>query len=536
MKMNRAALADCAAWEKASVVLPKYDVQAMVDATKANPIWVHFGAGNIFRGFIAALQQRLLNEGLADRGIIAADTFDYEIISKIYDPFDCLTMNVTLNPDATTSREIIASVAEGLRADAKDAQQMARFAEIFVNPSLQMVSFTITEKGYALRNMAGELMPVVVADMNEGPDAARHAMSIVAAMMFRRFNAGAYPIALVSMDNCSHNGEKLKSSVVEIAKVWQEKGFVGEDFIAYLEDESKVAFPWSMIDKITPRPAKVVEDSLLNDGIEEMAPIVTSRNTFIAPFVNAERPQYLVVEDRFPNGRPALEKAGVYLTDRDTVNCTERMKVTTCLNPLHTALAVYGCLLRYTLICEEMKDEDLVKLVTRLGYVEGLPVVVDPKILSPKAFIDEVMTERLPNVFMPDDPRRIATDTSQKVGIRFGETIKSYVAEGRDLNELVAIPLAIAGWMRYLLGVGDDGEAIEISSDPMKDALQAKLAGIEVGKPESYQGQLREILANEVIFGSDLCKAGLAERIEQMFVEELAGPGAVRATLRKYLA
>ncbi len=172
----------------------------------------------------------------------------------------------------------------------------------------------------------------------------------------------------------------------------------------------------------------------------------------------------------------------------------------------------------------------------RLGYVEGLPVVVDPKILSPKAFIDEVVEQRLPNVFMPDDPRRIATDTSQKVGIRFGETIKSYVAAGRDLNDLVSIPLAIAGWMRYLLGVGDDGEPIEISADPMKDDLQAKLAGIEVGKPETYKGQLREILANEVIFGSDLVKIGLADRIEQMFVEELAGPGAVRTTLRKYLA
>ena len=536
MKLSYQGIQDQAVFAAAGIALPKYDWKDMCAATEKAPVWVHFGAGNIFRGFIAALQQRLLEEGLADRGIIAAETFDGEIITRMYEPFDCLTLNVTLNPDATTSREIIASVAEGLRADGQDAGQMARLAEIFENPSLQMVSFTITEKGYALRNMAGELTPLVIGDMNAGPDGARHAMSIAAAMMLRRFRAGAHPIALVSMDNCSANGEKLKRSVLEIARAWRERGYVSDGFIAYLEDEARVAFPWSMIDKITPRPAKAIEDALLADGVEDMAAIVTSRGTFIAPFVNAERPQYLVVEDRFPNGRPALEKAGVYLTDRDTVNRTERMKVTTCLNPLHTALAVYGCLLRYTRVCEEMKDELLRKLVMRLGYAEGLPVVVDPKILSPKAFIDEVVHERLPNAFMPDDPRRIATDTSQKVGIRFGETIRSYAAQGRDLNGLVAVALTIAGWMRYLLGVGDDGEPMEISADPMKDELMAKLSGVELGRPETYRGQLREILANEVIFGSDLCALGLADRIERIFVEEIAGPGAVRATLEKYLA
>ena len=125
-----------------------------------------------------------------------------------------------------------------------------------------------------------------------------------------------------------------------------------------------------------------------------------------------------------------------------------------------------------------------VALIKRLGYVEGLPVVVDPKILNPKAFIDEVIEQRLPNPFMPDTPQRIATDTSQKVGIRFGETIKSYVAEGRDLNSLVSIPLAIAGWLRYLLAIDDNGNAFEVSADPLKDELQAKLSGIEFGKPD----------------------------------------------------
>lgn len=535
MKMNAASLQDKAGWQAVNVALPQFDHAAMVAATKEHPIWVHFGAGNIFRGFIAALQQKLLNQGLSDKGIIAADTFDYDIIDKIYTPFDCLTMNVTLNPDGSTSREIVGSVAEGLRADSSDAAMMARFKEIFTDPGLQMISFTITEKGYALYRPDGSLMPVVQADIDEGPAKARHAMSMVAALLFERFKANAAPLAVVSMDNCSHNGEKLQASVTTVAKAWAEKGYVGADFIAWLTDESKVSFPWSMIDKITPRPHKIVEEALAADGIEDMAPIVTGKNTFIAAFVNAERPQYLVVEDKFPNGRPALEKAGVYMTDRDTVNKTERMKVTTCLNPLHTAMSVYGCMLGYTLICDEMKDADIVALIKRLGYQEGLPVVVDPKILDPKAFIDEVVEQRLPNPFMPDAPQRIATDTSQKVGIRFGETIKSYIATGRDLNTLVSIPLALAGWLRYLLAVDDKGEAFEVSADPLKDDLQAKLAGIEVGKPETYNGQLKEILSNASIFGVDLTTTPLAEKIENYFVAELAGPGAVRKTLHDAL-
>ena len=535
MKMNAASLQDKAGWQAVNVTLPQFDHEAMTAATKEHPIWVHFGAGNIFRGFIAALQQKLLNEGLSDKGIIAADTFDYDIIDKIYTPFDNLTMMVTLNPDGSTSREIIGSVAEGLRADSSDAAMMARFKEIFTDPGLQMISFTITEKGYALYRPDGSLMPVVQADMDEGPDHARHAMSMVAALLFERFKANGTPLAVVSMDNCSHNGEKLQSSVMTVAKAWAEKGFVGQDFIDWLSDETKVSFPWSMIDKITPRPHKIVEETLAKDGIEDMTPIVTGKNTFIAAFVNAERPQYLVVEDKFPNGRPPLEKAGVYMTDRDTVNKTERMKVTTCLNPLHTAMSVYGCMLGYTLICDEMKDEDIVALIKRLGYQEGLPVVVDPKILDPKAFIDEVVTQRLPNPFMPDAPQRIATDTSQKVGIRFGETIKSYIATGRDLNTLVSIPLAIAGWLRYLLAVDDKGEAFEVSADPLKDDLQAKLAGIEAGKPETYTGQLKPILANASIFGVDLTTTPLADKIENYFVAELAGPGAVRKTLHDAL-
>ena len=535
MKLCKAGLSD-AAWKQAGVKLPEFDIDKMRAATEESPVWVHFGAGNIFRGFIAVLQQRLLEQGLAQQGIIAADTFDYDIIDKIYTPFDNMTMMVSLKPDGSMDREIIASVAKGVKANMEDEKEYSYLKKVFANPSLQMLSFTITEKGYALANLKGEYLPVVTADIENGPTKAHHAMSIVAALLLERYNTCKAPIAVVSMDNCSHNGEKLKHSVVTIVEEWLKKGHVSADFAAWVKDENQVSFPWSMIDKITPRPAEVVEKALEADGIEDMAPIITSRNTYIAPFVNAEVPQYLVVEDRFPNGRPALEKAGVYMTDRDTVNMTERMKVTTCLNPLHTALATYGCVLGYTLIADEMKDEQLNKLVHEIGPVEGMPVVTDPGILSPAEFVGEVINTRIPNPFMPDTPQRIATDTSQKVGIRYGETIKSYVEKYGDAKKLKAIPLAIAGWCRYLLGLDDNGEAFELSADPMLDELKAELKGIEFGKPESYNGQLKSILSNENIFGIDLYKAGIGELIEEIFVKEIAGVGAVRATLKEYLA
>ncbi len=531
MKLTNQGLTDVKSWESIGAALPHYDRAAMVARTLAEPIWVHFGAGNIFRGFIAGLQQRLLNQGLSDRGIVAAETFDFEIIDRIYKPYDSLTLMVSLKPDGSTDREIIASLADGLKATPEAREDWDRLQTVFAAPSLQMVSFTITEKGYALRDLRGNLLPVVQQDLAEGPDHARHAMSVVTALMLRRYQAGKMPVALVSMDNCSHNGEKLRASVLEIAGGWTKAGFAEEGFLSWLSDETQVSFPWSMIDKITPRPADVVTRALTKDGVEEMAPVQTSRHTYIAPFVNAEIPQYLVVEDRFPNGRPPLEKAGVYMTDRETVNKTERMKVTTCLNPLHTALAVYGCLLGYTLIADEMKDPDLKALVERIGYTEGLPVVTDPGILSPEAFLREVLEKRLPNPFMPDTPQRIACDTSQKVPIRFGETIKSRIADG-TADQLEGIPLAIAAWLRYLLALDDKGNPMEVSPDPMREDLQAALSAVRFGDPDSAAGVLSPILANPVVFATDLTKTPLAEKIETAFRGMLL-PGGVRKSLKK---
>lgn len=536
MKLTLEGLKEKTAWEKAGVCLPSYDIEKTAEETKKAPVWVHFGAGNIFRIFIGGLADTLIEKGESKKGITCVETFDFDVIDKIYAPYDNLVLAVTLKADGSTDKRVLGSLTEAIKAQSSDVSQWNRLKEIFKDPGLQMISFTITEKGYALKGADGTYFPFIQADIENGPEKAVSAMAVVCALLYERYKTVKAPLAVVSMDNCSHNGEKLQSSIVTMAKEWNKKGFVEEGFVEYITDESRVSFPWSMIDKITPRPADSVCRELENAGIEDMAPVITSKKTYIAPFVNAEGPQYLVIEDKFPNGRPALEKAGVYMTDRDTVNKVERMKVTTCLNPLHTALAVYGCVLGYDLIADEMKDEQLNKLVHQIGPLEGMPVVTDPGILSPADFVKEVIEVRIPNPFMPDTPQRIATDTSQKVGIRYGETIKSYVAKYGDAKKLTAIPLAIAGWCRYLLAVDDEGKAFELSADPMIPELTKQLEGIVVGKPETYTGQLKPILSNGNIFGIDLYEADIGELIENMFAEEIAGPGAVRNVLKKYMA
>ena len=262
MKLTYQGIREAQAWRQAGIALPGFDWPAMCMHTTDEPVWVHFGAGNIFRGFIAGLQQRLLNKGLQRSGIVAAETFDYDIIDRIYVPHDSMTLMVSLKPDGETEKEVIASIANGLKADCTNAREWKALKAIFKNPSLQMASFTITEKGYGLRDMKGQLLPVVVEDLKNGPEQARHAMSVVAAMMLARFRAGARPMALVSMDNCSHNGEKLRQSVLEIARGWRDNGLVPSAYVDWMSDEENVSFPWSMIDKITPRPSEAIEKQL----------------------------------------------------------------------------------------------------------------------------------------------------------------------------------------------------------------------------------------------------------------------------------
>lgn len=516
--------------------LPEFDYDTVHKNTVEHPHWIHFGAGNIFRAFQANVAQNLLNSGVLDTGLIAAEGYDYEIIEKSYRPHDNLSILATLKADNTVEKTIVGSIMESLILDSKNEAEYARLREIFKNPSLQMASFTITEKGYATANAKGEFFPAVAADFEKGPEAPESYLGKVVSLLYTRYTHGALPIAMVSMDNCSHNGDKLYAAVNAFAKAWTDNGLVEAGFLGYVNDQTKVTFPWSMIDKITPRPDAKVEAMLAEDHIGGLDAVVTSKNTYIAPFVNAEECEYLVIEDAFPNGKPALNKGGIIFTDRATVDKVEKMKLCTCLNPLHTALAIYGCLLGYTLISEEMKNPLLKNMVEVIGYKEGLPVVVNPGILDPKKFIDEVVNVRIPNPFLPDSPQRIATDTSQKLSIRFGETIKAYEASP-DLHteDLKLIPLVYAGWLRYLMGIDDEGREFTPSSDPLLEEARQYVADYELSSAPKDLSKLDALLANEKIFGVNLHAIGMDTLVKQYFAELSSGMGAVAAALKKYV-
>ena len=155
LQLNRNGLKDRGAWEKAGIALPAFDIDTMVRETEKAPEWVHFGAGNIFRVFPALMQQKLLDSGHAKTGIIAVKTYDWQTIGTMYAPFDNLTLAVIMEPDGRLDMTVVGSICTTLAADPACETDWERLQEIFRSPSLKMVSFTITEKGYALKNAAG---------------------------------------------------------------------------------------------------------------------------------------------------------------------------------------------------------------------------------------------------------------------------------------------------------------------------------------------------------------------------------------------
>lgn len=136
MKLTREGIKEREAWEKAGINLPGYDVEAVTEKAKKEPGWVHFGIGNIFRVFIGGIADGLLEEGVLDRGITCVETFDYDVVDKIYAPYDNLGLNVILHGDGTREYKVLGALAEAVKAQSSDAEQWNRLKENFLRLNL----------------------------------------------------------------------------------------------------------------------------------------------------------------------------------------------------------------------------------------------------------------------------------------------------------------------------------------------------------------------------------------------------------------
>ena len=168
MTLDNTGIKDRLAWEEQGYQLPCFDREKVTAATMENPFWVHFGAGNLFRAFQANVVQRLLNDGVLDRGLVVVEGFDHEIIEKVYTPHDHLSILVTLKADGSVEKTVVGSIVEAL-ALGQGPEHMASFErlkEIFAKDSLQMVSvdgFRISFRKEKLAEAAEEKKVVIPA-------------------------------------------------------------------------------------------------------------------------------------------------------------------------------------------------------------------------------------------------------------------------------------------------------------------------------------------------------------------------------------
>ena len=177
MKLTLDGIKDKKSWEAAGVVLPSYDIEKVKRKKQRNPSLGYISESNIFRIFISGIADTLISNGAMDKGITCVETFDFDVVDKIYAPYDNLVLGVTLKADRSTDKKSLCpSLTEAIKAQSNVEAEWNRLKEIFENKDLQMISFTITEKGYALKGADGTYFPFIQSDIDNGPEKAGSAM------------------------------------------------------------------------------------------------------------------------------------------------------------------------------------------------------------------------------------------------------------------------------------------------------------------------------------------------------------------------
>lgn len=325
---------------------------------------------------------------------------------------------------------VIGAIREVLCARDEQAAVLARLAD----PGVRLVTLTITEKGYCLSGDGLDLVhPDIVHDL-AAPDAPRSAIGHLVAGLRARRRLGLRPYTMLSCDNLPDNGGKLRRATLEYALR------VDPALAAWIEAEA--TFPRSMVDSITPAS---------DDALRER--VATRLGMADAWPVQREAYAQWVVEDAFCNGRPALERVGVILSD--DIAGYDRAKLR-LLNGPHSALAYLGTLLGLETVADAMRHPPLASFVETLMREDIAPTLAPMPGLDPQAYITAVL-ERFRNPAIRHLLSQIAWDGSQKLPVRLLPVIADALAAGRRIDRLC---LPVAAWMRFVQRQVRDGVAL----------------------------------------------------------------------------
>jgi len=436
------------------------------DRSRVSPGIVHLGIGAFHRAHQAVVIDDVLTGGATDWGIIGASLRSAETHEALA-PQDYLYTVVTRSGSGAEHR-VVGSILDTDVARANPAHLIARMAD----PATRIVSLTVTEKGYCLTPQTGELddtHPDVVHDLGN-PDAPRSAPGFIVAALARRKASGTAPFTVLCCDNLAANGRTVRRVLTQFAALRS------PELERWIADE--VACPSTMVDRIVPETTDTDRADVSSAlGVIDAWPVVTE------PFMQ------WIVEDRFPAGRPDLAAAGVQLVS--DVTPFEHMKLR-LLNASHSALAYLGYLAGYETIASTMADPHFAAYARRL-MEESAPTLEMPP-GTDLATYSQSLLQRFANPALHHRTWQIAMDGSQKLPQRLLGTIRDRLARGLSIDTHA---LAVAGWMRYVTGIDEQGRKIDV-----RDPFAAELAAI-AATTGPIAAQLAPALLNvSAVFGT----------------------------------
>lgn len=458
-RLNKHAIAEL----PKDVVLPSYD------RTQLNAGIVHLGIGAFHRAHQAFYTEAVLNKFGGDWGIIGSSLRSASVRDQLV-PQDCLYTLVERSGEGE-KLQLIGAVLDTLVGPENPAALVAQMAA----GNIKIVSLTITEKGYCHDPATGNLNlnhPDIIHDLAH-LDKPVSAIGFLVSALKQRFDNNQKAFTLLSCDNLPNNGEVLEKVVCQFAEK------IAPAFAQWIK--TNATFPCTMIDRIV--PATTDED---RREIEARLGLRDEGMVVCEPF------SQWVVEDKFADGRPEWEKVGVLLVE--DVRVFEKIKLR-LLNGAHSTMAYTGYLSGFDYISEVMEQPAFVNLVKTYMAREAGETVTAPAGFDIEAYKQQ-LRERFSNKALKHRTWQIAMDGSQKLPQRLLETLREQLQGNGHIDILC---LGVAAWIRYVSGVDEKGNAIEVS-DPLAKELRAACDANQ-GNPA---GMVHAVVSIEKVFGRDL--------------------------------